>query len=76
MEFFLAAAIMLCSAALALATDVPSNKDLTGLFGSLVFGAEYTDLGKLMERVYIKVSTTGSNIVAAWNKKLPKCGQD
>ena len=76
MEFFLAAAIMLCSAASALATDVPSNKDLTGLFGSLVFGAEYTDLGKLVERVYIKVATTGLNMVAVWNKKLSKCGRD
>ncbi len=33
MEFFLAAAIMLCSAASALAPNVSSNKDLTGLFG-------------------------------------------
>jgi len=74
MELFLAAAIMLCTAASALATDVPSNKDLTGLFGSVVFGAEYTDLRKLVEPVYINVSTTGLNTVAAWNKKLPKCG--
>ena len=76
MEFFLAAAIMLCSAASALTPDVSSNKDLTGLFGSLVFGAEYTDLGKLVERVYIKFSTKGLNMVAAWNKKLSKCGRD
>ncbi len=74
MELFLAAAIMLCTAALASATDAPSNKDLTGLFGSVVFGAEYTDLRKLVEPVYINVSTTRSNMVAAWNKKLPKCG--
>ena len=74
MEFFLAAAIMLCSAASTLAPDVPSNKDLTGLFGSLVFGAEYTDFRKLAEPVYINVSSTGASMVAAWNKKLPKCG--
>jgi len=74
MELFLAAAIMLCTAASALATDVPSNKDLTGLFGSVVFGAEFTDSRKLVEPVYINVSTKGWNMVAAWNKKLPKCG--
>ena len=74
MELFLYAAIMSCTAISALATDVPSNKDLTGLFGSVVFGAEYTDLRKLVEPVYINVSTTGSNMVAAWNKELPKCG--
>ncbi len=74
MELFLAAAIMLCTAASALATDVPSNKDFTGLLGSVVFGAEFTDLRKLVEPVYINVSTKGSNMVAAWNKKLPKCG--
>ena len=51
MELFIVTAIMLCTAASALATDVPSNKDLTGLFGSVVFGAEYTDLRKLVEPV-------------------------
>ena len=74
MKLFFAAAIMLCTAASASATDVPSNKDLTGLFGSVVFGAGCTDLSKLVEPVYINASTTGSNMVAAWNKKLPKCG--
>ena len=74
MELFLAAAIMPCAATLVLATDVPSNKDLTGLFGSAVVGAEYTDLRELVDPVYINVSATGSNIVATWNKKLPKCG--
>ena len=74
MELSLAAAIMPCTAASALATAVPSNKDLTGLFGSAVAGAEYTDLRKLVEPVYINVSATGSNMVATWNKKLPKCG--
>ena len=49
MELFLAAAIMPCAATLVLATDVPSNKDLTGLFGSVVFGAGCTDLSKLVE---------------------------
>ena len=74
MELFLAAAIMPCTAASVLATDVPSNKDLTGLFGSAVVGAEYMDLKKLVDPVYINDSATGSNMVATWNKKLPKCG--
>ena len=74
MELFLAAAIMPRAAASVLATDVPSNKDLTGLFGSAVVGAEYMDLRKLVDPVHINVSATGSNMVATWNKKLPKCG--
>ena len=76
MELSISTAIMLCAAVSATTTYAPSNKDLTGLFRLVVFGAECTDLSKLVESAYINVSSTGSNMVAAWNKKLSKCGRD